>query len=88
MLDRKTPRFKGALGILLLGAAVLAGLLVPHVAESTPAGGQVHVWELTPESQLRTLAGDCPPGLVCKELCIVYDTGGELGTGRFDCFPP
>lgn len=61
--------------VLVLGAFLAAGS--SEAFENLP--GQS--WDLTPTAVERTAAGDCPTGMLCRELCFLGAPQGE-----FHCF--
>ena len=63
------------LALALGGALLLAG--DGNALENLP--GQQ--WELTPTAVARTAAGDCPTGMLCRELCYY-----SVPQGEFMCF--
>lgn len=83
------------LGVFALSAALVLACFLLLPAEQIQAAGCTDnsggstqsQWASTPEARVRTLAGDCPQGMVCQEWCINSCTGLE-GTGFFSCFTP
>lgn len=64
-------------------ALVATALLVPA---GSALEGHMMVWLYTPEAEIRTLAGDCPAGYRCLQLCLVDQQGNTQLTNDFGCF--
>ena len=72
-----------------LAALALAALVLPFLPFETDAREAfMEDWLYTAEAQARTASGDCPPGEVCLELCLVNPQNGNIITqDHFECFP-